>query len=493
MAIFYRPTCDTAQSTASIKIQNITHSPAFISLDEDKDTRSRLEQIRARTPRYLFRLWNNKVDKNVSLSGGYKGLNTTHQITPLAFSSGHGKDAVFDLTREEMAEMVHAHVTGRKSPETEFSSWAASLQWPLGFWNHDADPTDGNDWDEIEDCVYISMIDTMQLWSENQIFHVPSLDFLKPGALDRYPHEYLAHGVIQGPLHRVASLKQFLAPRLAMWGCIDAPDEVEPLTKEDVEDCAEVGRLFGSGYAFAMTLARLCLAKRDEDWFSKGVRQKDIDIVIAGTKGLKIPQEWDTDDTILTDVAIYHAKRYPEFCQVTRLMRALVERWQDESVLGFGNEHHGTVESGRVDEGDGKEEKDGKAQNDGSEQHKCETESTGKDDVGGKEEINGEEDDDEKGYGDEREDGDEKEESDWKDDSRSKEKIDGNKKGDELHENDFGENGDGDGDYRDDEGGKKEHEEDEGTGGGSGNVETSGFEVKAENDEKEASYAEEGR
>lgn len=75
----------------------------------DKDTMQRLEHLRTRVPRYLFRAWNNTPKGADRLSGGYKGLNTSDAITPLAFFRKKGHKSVYDLSKQAFTNMAASH------------------------------------------------------------------------------------------------------------------------------------------------------------------------------------------------------------------------------------------------------------------------------------------------------------------------------------------------------------------------------------------------
>ncbi|KAI7240996.1 hypothetical protein KC330_g917 [Hortaea werneckii] len=163
-----------------------TDGPALPRGVMDAETKRSIQEALKRTPRYLFRYWNNDADRP---SGGYRGLNTVDTITPLAYCRGQGSDSIYDLTREELTTMAEWHLRGG-AMLTELSSWISSLAFCLLLALHT-----GAD-------AFISIIDT-KLLSVNTIEYVPSLEFLNH-RFCHYNHEYLAHGVIRGPAHRAA-------------------------------------------------------------------------------------------------------------------------------------------------------------------------------------------------------------------------------------------------------------------------------------------------
>lgn len=181
---------ETSSDQSDLSADEEVAGPALPPGVMDVETKRSIQEALKRTPRYLFRYWNNDADR---LSGGYRGLNTVDAITPLAHFRGKGSDSIYDLTREELTIMVGSHLCGGFMP-TELSSWASSLA--VCFEMARGSPAHG----------YISIIDT-KLLSSNSIMHVPSLHFLSHG-FTAFNHEYLAHDVIKGPAHRAAPAKE---------------------------------------------------------------------------------------------------------------------------------------------------------------------------------------------------------------------------------------------------------------------------------------------
>ena len=87
----------------------------------DDETRSKLEDLRRQTPRYLFRAFKNTHPR---MSGGYATLNTQEHIVPLAFRAGRGHSSVYDMSKGDLTNMVIKHI-GYETHDflTEFSSW----------------------------------------------------------------------------------------------------------------------------------------------------------------------------------------------------------------------------------------------------------------------------------------------------------------------------------------------------------------------------------
>ncbi|KAK3718538.1 hypothetical protein LTR37_005042 [Vermiconidia calcicola] len=322
----------------------------------DNESKARLEQIRARTPRYLFRMAsrnrksafgglrvdillcshsgisNNTPTDNdqIRVSGGRKGLNKPTAITPLACKTGRGKRSVYDLRSEEFTEMAVAHLTGGKRPVSEVSSWAASLLFTYTFCRTLDDSSDTEQKREaLLDHVHISIIDTKALGDSYPAFFVPALDFLAPGRMGRYVHEYLVHGVVQGPAHKAVPLRTFVSQPME-YSAYDDFDSLAlcplPIGRKAVSEARTVGEAYGSTFALPMTLARLCLDKRDDHLFRRGVPVEQLGAVLLGTMGLRIPQDWDTDETIMTNIV--YTKDFTDVVQFIRLMRMLVKYCQ---------------------------------------------------------------------------------------------------------------------------------------------------------------------
>jgi hypothetical protein len=283
----------------------------------DKATKARLEAVSKQTPRYLFRLWSNGKDGE-DPSGGYHGLNTTTAITPLAFSQSQGHESAYHLTKQEFTNNALQHLQWQYIA-TEFSSWSASLVFILnkcpGTYNQSRD--NGN--------LYVSVIDVEMLQESNQIFYVPLLEFLKPGAWP-YPHEYLVHGVVKGPWHRALPYGSFTS----LWICVDpsfSGTPVDPVTADYVQQARKIGDLFGGEFALPITLAILCCLRRDRDLWVHGVSTKDLDTIIRGIKGLKIPESWRKRHPIVGHAI--SCQNFNDTKQTTMLIRAVMRHFKE--------------------------------------------------------------------------------------------------------------------------------------------------------------------
>lgn len=283
----------------------------------DKETRSKLEDIRPRVSRYLFRAWNNTPGGAERVSGGFEGLNTPEAITPLGFFHQTGSENAYDLSKERFADMALDHLCGC-SGKTEFSSWASSLAFALG---HIAGDDLGCQLNKASrNCVYISVIDTKELWDTNQIFWVPDLAFLDPD-MRSYPHEYLAHGVITGAAHKALPVQVFCDLGVDL----DRSTRFQftfKISSESVRTARRIGDHYGGDFALPMCLAVLCRKQRDPKFFREGV--EELDKILAGISDLlPVPQKWANDKATQRDAE--YVKGYEDVEQMCRLMRALLE------------------------------------------------------------------------------------------------------------------------------------------------------------------------
>lgn len=268
----------------------------------DSVTKRVLREATRRTPRYLFRCWNNS---DIFPSGGHKDLNTVDAITPLAFKKGKGSSSIYDLRRDTLAEMVAAHLGGL-GMETHLSSWAASLRVAMQFARGSP-----------EDC-YISVLDTKLLRNRNAVLHVPTLSFLSYGSYG-FDEEYLAHGVIEGSAYRTAPLQAFEYPRY--WTTDPSTDGISQITADEVSKARQVGEMFGGSFIVPVTVAILCQKGRSTDYWRSGCIP-ELQTVATGLSGCEIPKELCADATILTDIV--YTLHYPDVEQMIRLLRALV-------------------------------------------------------------------------------------------------------------------------------------------------------------------------
>ncbi|GAB1727360.1 hypothetical protein NU195Hw_g7801t1 [Hortaea werneckii] len=279
----------------------------------DVKTKKSIQEALKRTPRYLFRYWNNDADRP---SGGYRGLNTVDAITPLAYFRGKGSDSIYDLTREELTTMVDWHLRGGLTL-TELSSWASSLEVCL----HMALESETN--------AFISVIDT-NLLPGNTVLYVPSLQFLNY-RFCRYEEEYLAHGVIRGSAHRAAPASELFKAlntlgtlRLHFDSAALSPWDITLMSREKVTIARDVGELYGEPFVVPVTVA--LLASLD---FGEPINEPHfktyIAIIIEGLKGYKIPRRLCADASILTDIV--YTEGYKEVRRMILLLRALIDHY----------------------------------------------------------------------------------------------------------------------------------------------------------------------
>lgn len=283
----------------------------------DDETKRKVMDARRKTPRFLFRSWDNSRYP----SGGHHGLNTPAAITPLAFKKNTvpADTTIFDLNSSELQDMTSAHLTGKYHPQTQFSSWASSLQVAFHFVRAGAD-------------CYISVIDAQQLAEKNVILHVPLMKFLGP--LYGYDHEYLAHGIIEGSAHKAVPLKAFndigvglsrawktnITPRRS---CV--PNAFPEITVAELRAAMKVAKRYGDDFVVAVALAILCQKQRDGDLWRCG-NIKELNMIALGLKDYKIPEDWCQELSILTDI-VYTRNGYGDVEQMVHLLRSLLNYW----------------------------------------------------------------------------------------------------------------------------------------------------------------------
>lgn len=293
----------------------------------DKDTVARLETVRRRIPRYLFRAWNDTTSPSglSRLSGGHQGLNTPEAVTPLAFSNGGGHSSVYDMKEQSFLDMAYTHLTGQSVPETELSSWAGSLSFALN--NVAASQLGGHYADEALDGAHIAIIDTKELWDDVRVpvFYVPELDFLQPGGMN-YPHEYLAHGIIKGSAYKAMPLRIFnevitLAARKYKSFRVDDGQECHEIVRESIDKARKIGDQYGDKFALPMLLAVLCRKKRDSKLFQEGIEEKQFNRLMDRISDLTIPGEWQDDSPVDREYEIKNG--FGDVEQMCRLIYAL--------------------------------------------------------------------------------------------------------------------------------------------------------------------------
>jgi hypothetical protein len=287
----------------------------------DTQTKLILQEARKHTPRILFRAWTNDP-KNPS--GGFQGLNTPDAITPRAFL--HNRVAttktVYDLPRAELRDMCQAHLGKTRRPPvfyTELSSWAASLAVALDF-----------GFRRFSSSVFISVIDTTEL-PQNVIIHVPFLHPILGENGSQYPWEYLAHGIICGSALKAVRLQDILnigtidypTPwRLnGMKACFTSQHSHPPISEEEITAAKIAGQMYGHKFGAVVTLAILCLRKRDCNFWQGGTKGQE-EVLEASLSGFDIPTSWRADLTIMRDVV--NVTGFGEVEQMIRMLRAIV-------------------------------------------------------------------------------------------------------------------------------------------------------------------------
>lgn len=250
------PSPDGSEASDEDEDEEDTPLPAGIM---DDATKRQLLLAQKRTPRYLFRAWNDTDH----LSGGFKGLNSIIAITPRAYLHNKSKAAasIYDLEANKLRNMCSTHLqtSKRSSFYSELSSWASSIQVAYSF----AKGSPRN--------CHISIIDTRELADHNVILHVPSLNFLLGSSA--YDHEYLAHGVITGPALKAVPLQAFLnagisftfGHRIPMY--LGTHSLVAQITPAETQAARQVADLYGHKFAAAVFVAILTLKQRSPDFW----------------------------------------------------------------------------------------------------------------------------------------------------------------------------------------------------------------------------------
>lgn len=236
------------------------------------------------------------------------GLNTTKAITPLAFYRGDAPKSVYELTREDFGSLASAHVRGEDSV-TPFSSWSASLTFVLAFLLDSFAKTDD---------IYISIIDTKELWASNPVFWVPSLLFL-PDYIPNY-EEYLLYGVVQGRWHKSVPLRKFLDAGLGLRGiegCF-----VNGVPPESMERAATVVRAYGPDFALPVYLAIFC-----EGGILPNGSTANLNAILGGIAPVEIPLKWADD----TEVKPWFG--YPAVLKFCNLLKLLAKRTMDNDKV----------------------------------------------------------------------------------------------------------------------------------------------------------------
>lgn len=334
----YTPTSEVeAEEMDAEAIENFTspaHVPSAGTLipvtTMDEDTKQRLEALRPRVPRYLFRAWKASSYQHTSI--GQIGLNGSPPLVPSAFRHGRGHANIYDMSAADFRNMVSNHF--REAQEaycTELSSWTASLSCAITY----AKEVLGGD---RVDC-HISIIDTRELWPYNQIFFAPDLSFLGTD-LDQYDCVYLAHGVIRGPYHRASSLGCFHIEKpgdfdLYLKSKLHESYErrrIRNVAKELVEGTEKISESYGLNFVLPMGLALICLVKRRSTLFDQD--GEELKVVFKHLADLHYPYGWIDDSTIMTDLLLAENEvgaKYPDVRQFVLLMRAVALHYQNDA------------------------------------------------------------------------------------------------------------------------------------------------------------------
>lgn len=273
-------------------------------------------------------------------------MNTTTAITPLAFSRGKGHASAYHMTDEEFTKLAKCHLNTCDHIETEFSSWSASLSFVLN-----KCPGVGTAGLKLakrnHEEMHICIIDTKMLWETNQAFYVPLLDFMSPGDFN-YSHEYLVHGIIEGPWYKAIPYSVLeSSPGFdfsSTWYFNYESVPVEPLTKEVVEMARTAGKLFGPYFTLPVMLAILSCKRRDDDLWRHGVDNEAVEKVLNELPNtFKIPESWKKDRTITGHVI--STRNYSDTKQMTRLMRAMVNHSKGKENVHSLDDESGDEES----------------------------------------------------------------------------------------------------------------------------------------------------
>lgn len=185
--------------------------------------------------------------------------------------------------------------------------------------------------------MHVSVIDTQMLWDTNQAFFVPSLDFLDEGEFD-YRHEYLVHGVIEGPAYKTIPF-QNLADMPGLEYSIDyqilqsSTVPIKFITDDEVTTARKTGELFGDTFFLGVMLAALSSQKRERYAWLHGVPDEDLEKVFKGIEWMLVPVGWMTDK-MMKKPGLLNPRNFDDARQEVRLMRALVNYWKEKEDDG---------------------------------------------------------------------------------------------------------------------------------------------------------------
>ncbi|KAH0361771.1 hypothetical protein KCU65_g8528, partial [Aureobasidium melanogenum] len=265
-------------------------------LREDKDLKSKLEEVNKQVPRHLYRMWH-------STSGGNPNLNTIDKITPLSFLQYTGHVNVYDMPIQSFTQNVVNHLNGAHVT-TEFSSWSAS---PMFVLNYATDKPE---------TAYIAVIDTLGLCADgrNSIFYVPALASVFEDSDSshwtyflRYDWEFLVHGVVEGIHYKAVSFKSLREAGLTVYlpqfqeGYESAweynryklHDPTVPFTVQELHELVKMAELFGTQTQMraAMLITLFCCKKRVGT--GTELKENELEEMVKCLGGRNnIPQGW---------------------------------------------------------------------------------------------------------------------------------------------------------------------------------------------------------
>ncbi|KAF2481372.1 hypothetical protein BDY17DRAFT_187536 [Neohortaea acidophila] len=222
--------------------------------------------------------------------------------------------------------MAAQHVMGVAGFATGFSSWTPSLSFVLKF----ADNLSRQNRDGSANHVHISVIDTKELWTSIQIFHVPALATALATGLGPYPEEYLAYGVIKGRWHKAVPLMVFREAGLPLQPALTVPpkDVCGPV---ETERASAIAKEFGPDFALPVYLAVLTKAGP-----VLGLDHVNFERLLSAIQPVDVPvKKWAKD----TGVKPYmHHIDVVQFC---RLMQTLAQKLNDNNASGNASNPRG--------------------------------------------------------------------------------------------------------------------------------------------------------
>ena len=292
----------------------------------DPAIKAQLESRRLRVPRYLFRGWS-------EASGGNEKCNSTTAISPGAFIHGPTHESVYDMSTDVFNTMVLNHLQGDMDVPTEFSTWAASISFAMGF------------------CYspyssFISIIDTKKLGKKVEIFYAPDLSVCCPGT--DWPGEYLAHGIIDGEYHRAVSFRAFTDLKISLLTmpslASDISGNLRPTTRSVYR---RIGEQYGPRFSIVVALAIIAFFMASRRPPTLSLSPRDRNIIEEELGDLSVPETWYNDDSIMKDIVADFDR--PEVKQLTELLRHFANRLR---------KNHEKKERRELEEGEAPDEHD---------------------------------------------------------------------------------------------------------------------------------------